>query len=304
MPPEILASAVFNILSEIDTEQLGMVINGLTAVVKDMHEGNLLLGRDEPRFKPVFTHLAEDLLSHLDKEQAALAVVAMAEDAETMIAAMGDLLYKDPDLLILSTAASLASLHAVIRGATDAISRLSQLPDASVGALTTELAESLEPQTAAKLLNALLAFRLRLLDNKPDIPSAFVDDFVAAVDTDLLWKVTLRVSSSLLKVDLNDIEKATTNNTAAMLALGITAYNQALDGNPSIVKEGMSHALEGVDAQELEKAVKRTLIPAAEAVVERPELMRALIRPATSALWAMFKGLLKNVGTMLRSGSR
>lgn len=302
MPPEILASALFNILSDIDTEQLGSVINGLTAVTKDLHEGNLLLGRDEPRFKAVFTNFAEDLLAHVDKEQAALAVVALAEDAETMFAATGDLLYKDPELLNLFTAASMASLHAIMRGMTDAFARLSQLPDASMAALTTEIAESLEPQTAAKLVNALLAFRLRLLENKPDIPARFVDDFMAALDTDLFWKVSLRVFASLLQVDLADIEKITTNNTGAMFAMGISAYNKALDKNPQAVKETMSQALEGVDAQELEKAVKRSLVPAAEAVAERPDLMRAFIRPATSALWTMFKGLIKNLGALLKRG--
>jgi hypothetical protein len=302
MPPEILASAIFNTLSDVDTEQLGSVINGLTAVVKDLHEGNLLLGRDEPRFKAVFTHLAEDLLAHVDKEQAALAVVALAEDTETMFAATGDLLYKDPELLNLFTAASLASLHAIMRGMTDAFARLAQLPDASMAALTTEIAESLEPQNAAKLLNAILAFRLRLLENKPDIPARFVDDFMAALDIELFWKVTLRVSASLLQVDLADIEKITTNNTGAMLAMGISAYNQTLDKNPQAVKETMSQALEGVDAQELEKAVRRSLVPAAEAVVERPDLIRAFIRPATSALWTMFKGLIKNLGALLKRG--
>jgi hypothetical protein len=219
-----------------------------------------------------------------------------------MFAATGDLLYKDPELLNLFTAASLASLHAIMRGMTDAFARLAQLPDASMAALTTEIAESLEPQNAAKLLNAILAFRLRLLENKPDIPARFVDDFMAALDIELFWKVTLRVSASLLQVDLADIEKITTNNTGAMLAMGISAYNQTLDKNPQAVKETMSQALEGVDAQELEKAVRRSLVPAAEAVVERPDLIRAFIRPATSALWTMFKGLIKNLGALLKRG--
>jgi hypothetical protein len=303
MPPEILASALFNILSDLDTESLASVINGLTAVVKDMHEGNLLLGRDEPRFKAVFTNFAEDLLAHVDNKQAALAAVAMAEDMETVLAATGDLLYKDPELLVLCTAASIASLHALMRGATDAVARLAQMPDDSMAALATEIAESLEPQHAAKLVNALLSFRLRLLDNQPDIPAGFIEDFMAALDVDLFWQVTFTVFSSLLDVDVAEVDKGSGNKAGTMLAMGMAAYNQALDRNPQVLQENMSLALEAVDAQELEKAVKRTLIPAAEAVAERPELMGAFIRPATSALWTMFKGLIKNLRTLLRSGS-
>jgi len=302
MPPEILASAVFNILSDVDTEHLGGVVNGLTAAVKDLHEGNLLLGRDEPRFKAVFTRFAEDLLAHVDKEQAALAMVALAEDTETMLAASGDLLYRDPDLLNLLAAAAIASTHAVMRGATDALTRLAQLPDDTVSLLATEIAESLEPQNAAKLLNAFLAFRLRLLENRPDIPSGFLEDFTAALDSDLLWRVALRVSASLLQVNLGEIEKSATNNKGLMAAMGIAAYNQALDRNPQAVKEGMSQALEGVDARELERAVRRSLVPAAEAVAERPDLMRAFVGPTASALWVMFKGMLKNLGALLKKG--
>ena len=303
MPPEILASAVFNILSDLDTKSLGSVINGLTAVVKDMHEGNLLLGRDEPRFKAVFTNFSEDLLAHVDKKQAALAAVALAEDTETILAATGNLLYKDPELLVLCTAASLASLHALMRGATDAVARLVQLPDDSISALTAEIADSLEPQNAAKLVNALLAFRLRLSENQPDIPAGFVEDFMAALDVDLFWHVSFTVFSSLLDVDMAKVDKGAGNKAGTMMAMGMAAYNQALDRNPQALQENISQALEAVDAQELERAVKRTLIPAAEAVAERPELMRAFIRPATSALWTMFKGLMKNLSALLRKGS-
>lgn len=302
MPPEILASAVFNILGDIDTEHLGQVINGLTGVVKDLHEGNLLLGRDEPRFKEVFTRFAEDLLAHVDKEQAALAVVALAEDAETVLAASGDLLYRDPDLLNLLAAAMIASTHALMRGATDALARLAQLPDDSIKALASEVSGSLEPQNAAKLLNALLAFRLRILQNRPDIPSGFLQDFAAGLDTDLFWRVALGVSASLLQVDLAEIEKGDASNLGVMTALGLKAYNQALDRNPQAVKEGMSNALEGVDAQELERAVRRSLVPAAEMVAERPDLMRAFLGPATSALWIMLKGMMKNLGALLKKG--
>lgn len=308
MPSEILASAVFNILSEIDTEQLGAVINGFTAMIKGLHEGNLLLGRDEPRLRSVISRFSEGLLAHVDKEQAAMAVLALAEDTETVISVMGDILYRDPELLVLSTAAMLSSIHALLRGATDAVAAVAQLSDSSLDLLAGEIDDGLDPKSAAKLLNALLSLEDRLLDARPGLPADFAGGFVSTLDTELLSRVLLRYASSITPVMFEELE-ITPEKVGALMSSGLSAYNRAAADDPGAAADALSRALGEIEPAEMRRASEHILVSFATAVGERPEILRALIRPAASAAWKMIKNYAGVIGKRLggrvpRSGLR
>ncbi|MBU4180029.1 MAG: hypothetical protein KJ625_08840, partial [Actinobacteria bacterium] len=104
LPQEVLASAVFNIILEIDTEELGRAVTSMSKIVNELHEGNLILGRDEPRFRAVFAEFAEGILENVDTAEFARAVVALGEDFEVILDSVTDILHRDPELLILAGA--------------------------------------------------------------------------------------------------------------------------------------------------------------------------------------------------------
>ncbi|MDY6795839.1 MAG: hypothetical protein SWK76_11290 [Actinomycetota bacterium] len=303
LPSEILASAVFNVLSDIDSEQLGMVVNGLTGLVKSLHEGNLLLGRDEPRFRSVLSRFLEDLLIHVDKEQAALAVLAIAEDMETALGVIVDLVYREPDLLVLSTAALLSSVHTLLRGATDAVTRIAQLPESSLDIVVEELSDSLQPQVAVKLINSLLGLTERLLTAKPELPADFVGDFLSVLDTELSSRVFLLAIAPIAPVVIDELE-ITPRRVGATISAGLSAYNHAAAENPDAIAEAVSLAMDEIEPEELKRAVEHTLVSVTRAAVERPELLKALIRPAITAAWNIFKNYAFKLGGRLIGGSR
>ena len=53
LPAEILANAVFQLLEDVDMAEVGGLVDALATFVSALHRGNLVLGRDEPRFKEV-----------------------------------------------------------------------------------------------------------------------------------------------------------------------------------------------------------------------------------------------------------
>ncbi|MBW2459207.1 MAG: hypothetical protein JRI68_32215, partial [Deltaproteobacteria bacterium] len=59
MPAEMKASAVFALLGDLDAQAAGRLINELSSLVVELHDGNLVLGGTEPRFREVFTRLTE-----------------------------------------------------------------------------------------------------------------------------------------------------------------------------------------------------------------------------------------------------
>ncbi|MFW6113460.1 MAG: hypothetical protein ACOC78_00880, partial [Actinomycetota bacterium] len=286
-----------------DTEQLGMVINGVTGLVKELHEGNLLLGREEPRLRSVFSDFSEDLLLHVDKEQAALAVLALAEDMETITRVAGELLYRDPDLLVLSAAASISSIQALMRGASDAMNRVAQLPESSLNTLVDEIGESLEPQAAARLLTSLMDLGHRLLDASPELPAGYIRDFLSALDTDLIGRVSTRAASSIMPALIEELD-ITPSKAGTLISTCLSAYNRSAAENPEAASAAVSLVLDEIDPAELRGAADHALGSAARAVAERPELLGSLIRPIASASWNMLKDYLMRFGKRLRGGSR
>ncbi|MHA1570120.1 MAG: hypothetical protein ACTSXZ_11680, partial [Alphaproteobacteria bacterium] len=58
LPDEFLASALFNLLGELDRDELARATNAAANLINALHAGNLVLGRDEPRFRAVFAEFA------------------------------------------------------------------------------------------------------------------------------------------------------------------------------------------------------------------------------------------------------
>lgn len=300
MPSEILASALFNFISEIDTAALADVLNAVAGFIRDLHEGNLLLGRDEPRFREVFTRFSQELLDRLDKEGIALAVLALAEDAETMIRAMGDLLYRDPELLKTSIAAGTASLHALMRGITDAVNRISQLPPEKMAEVAGEYSESLDPKQAAELVNALALFSGKIIRSEPEILPRMMDEFFASLDGKVLREAFLEPLPAALSAWSERTGVSPARKAADLVSTGLASLRRTLESAPSS-GDGLKEFLSGLDERELEGVMRDLSRRAAQALSEKPGLVKALVRPMFSAAWTYTKGTLGRWKTRLSS---
>lgn len=102
LPPEILASALFNTLTALDAEELGRILTTASRMAIDLHAGNYILGGEEPRFRAVFTDFMKRMLDNVDNVATTGAVVALAEDLEVVAGVMVELIARDPEMVVLS----------------------------------------------------------------------------------------------------------------------------------------------------------------------------------------------------------
>src|SRR5450756_2469085 len=102
MPPEILASSLFNLLLELDAGEIGRTMTSASKMVNDLHEGNIVLGSDEPRFKTVLSEFVGRVLETTDAEEVSRAAVALGEDLEVAVGSMMDLLNRNPELPVIA----------------------------------------------------------------------------------------------------------------------------------------------------------------------------------------------------------
>jgi hypothetical protein len=194
MPPEVQASALFGLVGRLDAEAVAALVDALAALVVGLHEGSLVLGRDEPRWREVFTRLSEGVLDRVDGEKVARAAVAVAEDLATVAASLGDLAYRRPELPVQALRATMASARALAGGLADALGRLEQLPDEAMEQLAETIDAELEPAVAARLVDAASTLAERVLDRRPDLPERLATELGAAVDGERL----VRLASKLL----------------------------------------------------------------------------------------------------------
>jgi hypothetical protein len=294
MPAEMKASAVFALLSELDTKAAGQLINELSSLVVELHEGNLVLGGTEPRLREVFTRLTEGVLDHVKPDQAALLVVALAEDLEVMAASLGDVAWRNPELLKHIVAAMMSSVHAVMRGVTDAASRLQQLPDEALDELTATIDEHLEAQTVGRLINSFVGLTERLLERHPQLPQKVADQLGEALDVPRL----LGVSRKLLGPSLARAWQAGKGSPAALgeaLRGAVDDYNRAISAHPDRVLDGVTEVVDQLDLGVLEAAVERSLSHVGAALARRPELLLAVVRPAAPVALHLLRVSLRGV---------
>ncbi len=86
-------------MDSLEAEEIGKLINGLCRFICHVHEGSLVLGGDEPRFRPVFQNLMERVIIGIDETMAADALLALFEDVEVIIPVVADVILERPELL-------------------------------------------------------------------------------------------------------------------------------------------------------------------------------------------------------------
>jgi len=207
MPAEVLASTLFNLIQKVDTARLGRLVNGLCVTIQQIHEGSAVLGRHEPRFRAVYTRFVEQLLSEVDREDVARAAMVLAEDAETVLLALGDILLRDPDILPLALGATRQSLGSVMRGAAGAMERLTQLPPQQVEKIARELSAEDTARDAASLINAATKLALEVLRVKPDIAAASLESFWCELDRARVGRVAESLFIPLLKLSAEKLAR-------------------------------------------------------------------------------------------------
>jgi hypothetical protein len=292
LPPEILASALFNTFSALDAEELGRLLTTASRMAIDLHAGNYILGGEEPRFRAVFTDFMKRILDHVDSEAAAGAVVALAEDVETIAAVLVELVARDPEMVVLmsKTGAFVASVFSRVMA--NALAEAGAWPDELLVRIGDEVRGGLEPTEVGRALDSAITLALRFRETNPELHKEIMTEVLQGVNTE---RLELLLSSAGA-----DMKGALLANPGVRQALepeemgrrvndALVKFNSSAAGRPGAIRDYMTRLLAAVDTRELETAARNVTHGMMDAVFSQRERAMMLLKLGASNAWRLVK---------------
>lgn len=261
LPAEILASATFNILSDLDAGKIGEIVTSASKLIGELHEGNLVMGGDEPALKPVLNEFVERVLATTDIEAAASALAALGEDSEVIFDVASDLLCRDPELLTNAISAGVSFDNSVTRGLAVSLRKFSQLPDDDLARMGEEV-KNLDVKEGAEVLNSLLVYSRRFFEANPDLGPQLISDYLGAVDTEQVGLALQATSKQLGALKDDPVVKQFIGPEEVGLRLNelLVKFNSMEGLRPGAMSEYASSLIAQVDTGELKRAFKKVAV--------------------------------------------
>jgi hypothetical protein len=258
LPPEILANAIFQLLEDIDQVELSGVVNALAEVINALHRGNLLLGRDEPRFKEVAARVSKGLVDNVDGEQLKQALLALGEDGRVIGGVVSGYLLATPE----STAQVVKAVHTAINAALRAVAengaKLAELPPQVISDLAEDFEQRFEGRELGRILNNQMLLYNKLCRENPDFLAEILKRVLSAVEPEAWAAAGKATALQVREAVLASPEFSALLQPEAIgdnINAGLAAFNRFLGENPNMVVERVSRALAVVDTDELRQAL-------------------------------------------------
>lgn len=306
-PGEILASAVLNLIGDLETAEVSNLLNSACLLIKRLHEGSLILGGEEPLFRPVFRNFLEGVLDDLDESTVAAALQALLEDSEVIISVSTDLLLQKPELLKELFPALLLGISALERGVIYVFNQINQLPPEACRCLGKEIEEKVDFREIGALLNALTATVNRILSENPELLETILSRVYRSVDHGEITSLgkTL-LAQGLAFARKEELLSITPERAGEAVNVLLGLLNRELGRDPQTLQKTVNSYLAQVNYEQLDTAVASTaalLMGSMEAIPQFAEfvmkwlfeIIRAVLRTALSP---------KNWGRLFRSAKK
>lgn len=294
LPPEILASALFNTVTALDAEKLGKVLSVMSEQVESLHAGNLILGGDGPRLRAVSTEFAKRVLDNLDIDAAAGALVALGEDVEALSGSLVELAARDPRAVRAIARASSSVAGSMTRAVSAALDEAAAWPDELLVELARIDREHSDAAEAGRAVDSLVTLALRYREANPDANREMLTDLLRAVNTERLELV--------LKGAAADLGQAALANPGVRIALEPEEVGRRISGmladfNRAAERgrfaEYLSRMAGAIDPEELGAAVRNGTLGMADAVFSSAGLVRSILRTAAAGAWKLASGVFR-----------
>ena len=306
-PGEILASAVLNLLSELETAEISNLVNSLCRLVEKLHEGSLILGREEPLFRPVFRNFLEGVLDDLDEGAVAAALQALLEDSEVIISESTDLILQKPELLKELFPALLLGINALGRGTVYLLNQIGRLPPETYRRLGKELEEKAEFQELGMLISALAAMINRMLTENPGLLETALSRIYRSVDHEEIKALggTLLVQGFAFAGKEGLLNVPPESAGAAVNSL-LGLLNRELGRDPQKLQETFNSYLAQVDYEQLDTAVAGTAGLMAGTMEANPQFAEFVMNWLFEIIRAVLRTVFspKNWGRLFRSAKK
>lgn len=301
-PPEILASAIFRLIEDIHVEEAAGMVNEITAIINKIHEGSILLGREEPRTVPVISEFAREFMDLIDAEEAFLAAEALAEQAALTIKAVSDRTIEKPEFVKGAFASFVGVLNIMINVAEHSSSNAMKLPSDARDAIARTFFENFDIEALSKTVDFTAELILDSLKRNTDIVDAFIEKILIAAEFDvsielfrLIGQRILLIMASQNKIaDVIDPEKsASAVNTALKM---INSMRMTRD-DPK--KALLYRTLPLIDKKELKVFLKHHSLDLSLALRANPDISADLLLGAFRIARGLFGGLFKRTKDFL-----
>ncbi|MBU4490821.1 MAG: hypothetical protein KKE79_09345 [Actinobacteria bacterium] len=294
LPSEILASTLFNLLLSVDTAELGSALNSLAGLLKVVHDGNKVLGRDQCMSHAVFLQFADSLLQSLDVSEVSGAIVALCEEAHVMVGATAEILVREPGLLLLLSSTGVSAMNIFHRALATAFNELGKTPEEEMKNIGDEVRERFDTGEVGNMANAVLALTERFRNANPELGRELMLGFAGSVDGELASSAVRDLSADFLEVVRRDpaIGRALEpEEMGRRMNEVLFAFNRTFSDGPLGISRYVSRMLAVVDTHELETAVLNFTQGLTDAVMASTGKGLALLRPLAAVAWRVVVSL-------------
>lgn len=293
LPAEILANAVFQLLEDVDMAEVGGLVDALATFVSALHRGNLVLGRDEPRFKEVLGRVSRDIVDKVDGEAFKDMLVALKEDGAVIGSVLAEYAYATPEVTAQVVRGVYLALGAALHATAETMRRLSELPSGAVGATVESFEEAVDPRDLARVVNYFAAFASKEFEADPEHLGRFVGRLLAALDTEEIaaaCKVAALQAAGAALADTKVKAALEPEAVGEMVNAGLAAFNGFAWRNPGLMADKAARTLAVVDMDQVVLATGEVIGAAFEALRKNPAVvgkaLKPLARPAAIAAGA------------------
>ncbi|MEW6555367.1 MAG: hypothetical protein AB1384_13910 [Actinomycetota bacterium] len=272
LPAEAVTYALFKILQDIEWQDFAAIINGAAAFIVNVHRGSMILGDGSLYTRGPFQRISSELVSALDGQVLAEAIVAIGEEGEAFSTALANKVMEDESLMMPLLEAVVFVANSSFRAAASILEKANDLPRETLSKMVAAVAEDLEVGELGRTLTSLATFNHRIIVENPELIAGLSRQTVTALGLD-----------------------ASPEAAASWLNRALASYNGWVDRNPGLVAKNVGGFLAEVDTRELERAARATGNQLADALSRNPAVIKPLMKAAISVLGTSIKGYVKGL---------
>ncbi len=186
LPAEILANAIFQLLEDIDMAETGGLVNALAGFVNALHRGNLVLGRDEPRFKEVLGRVSRDLVDNVDGEAFKDMLIALKEDGAVIGSVLSDYVYATPETTVQVVRGVYLAVGAALRATAETLPQVLRAAGRDRRRHHRQLRGGRGHAGVARIINYGAVYMNKVFEARPGELARHMGKMLAGLDTEEL----------------------------------------------------------------------------------------------------------------------
>jgi len=298
LPDELLASALFTLVQDVDMNEVGRMLNAASALLIALSHGDWILGGGgKPMLKKVLDDSVDKLSAAVDGPQLKEAALALGGDGKVIGEVFSERMFKDERTTLAFMGFVLTTVNSLLRSTAGVFEKLSELPPETLARLAEGLEDDLQAEELGRAVNAAALILNRISESNPDLVRQASGRLLSALEPEQTGAAARMVALQLKEAVLASPELSARLAPAAVgqaINSGLASFNRFTRARPALVASGLNGTLSVLDAGELSRAVEDAIRAAVEAALANREVVRAVVRPVIAGVFKYVAGSIRN----------